>query len=445
MKGIKYLVFLLLVVTVSCHKELPDDTVIDNPINGRKVSLNEIANITDSVFSSGDYSFSIPSSLLTDENLIIYAKTKYRVLDASTASDDLPRIRFAARGVNMGDSTIIYQIGKENDYIIQQWRLPSLPPCLTNARIKMTIPNGKELVVSSFQKSDFNVVPNSTTSKTRINAHGCPMIGKFNTIMGFEGAAKAGYPCCIAVPKRTSDGVWVCFHDDDNINEMRYPNCAVDVCKKETNGGDPVYTQYDESGNIIGHDPMPISSLTWDFLQDLVIYNDNYYGIWGVQHIPTLAEFFSVCKRTGMIPMLSVHPAMTVSEWQEVKALAERYGLLGKLDIKLRASDDSVDPAVQVLGNSVLRYSIFVTSEEGLQYSLNKLRSIGQVGQNTLMIELNRTIANREYVEQIVNNGYECSVSNTICNVKSLKLKEMVSWGVSEFTMCYHHSYGLDW
>ena len=410
-------------------------------LNGERISLDELAGI-DTVLNGGIHYFFVPDTLFTGENLIIYSKAKYHIVDSQNVTDNVPEIWITGYGsdLNQRDSTIKYVIGKEDDLVVQQWRIPTLPPAFTSVRVTVAVPIDKLLIISPLEAGDYNA-PNSTTSKIRIDAHGSPWTGMFNTLIGFEYAAKAGYPCCVAVPKRTSDGVWVCFHDDDNCNGLRYANGTVPVCKKSAG----IYTQYDESGNIIGDNPMPISSLTWEFLQDKIVYSGSYYGIWGTQHIPTLEDFFRVCARTGMIPMLSVHPALTASEWQEIKTLAERCGVLGRLDLKLRKGDSYVNPAVQVFGDSIRRYSIFVTSEEGLQWSLNKLSSLGNMGQESFCIELNSTIAQSELVTQIINSGFTCSVFNGTRSLTGTFLNEMISWGVTEVTSNFNHSCGLNW
>lgn len=412
-------------------------------VNGQNISLNELIG-GDTILNGGKYYFSVPDTFFTGENLIIYSKAKYHVVDSQNVTNNVPEIWISGYGsvLNQRDSTIKYVIGKEDDLVLQQWRIPNLPPVFTNVRVTIAVPVDKQLIIHPLEAEDYNEAPNSTTSKIRINAHGSPWTGMFNTQIGFEYAAKAGYPCCVAVPKRTSDGVWVCFHDDDNCNGLRYANGVVNVCKKNTNG---TYTQYDESGNVIGDNPMPISSLTWEFLQDKIVYKGNYYGIWGVQHIPTLEDFFRVCARTGMIPMLSVHPALTASEWQEIKNLAERCGVLNMLNLKLRKGDGYVDPAVQVFGNSIRRYSIYVTSEEEVQWSLNKLSSVGNVCQESFCIELTRAIAQKQLIEQITNNGFTCSVFDYTRNVTGKWLKETNSWGVTEYTTDFNHSAGLNW
>ena len=311
--------------------------------------------------------------------------------------------------------------------------------------MKIYVPENQQLVVSSLSNEDLYSKPISETSRVRINAHGSPMTGKFNTEIGFLWAAKAGYPCCVAVPKKTADGVWVCFHDEDNINEIRYSNGIVPVCERKKVGGEYVYTQYDEAGNVIGNEPMPISGLTWEFLQDKIIYNESYYGIWGTQHIPKLEEFFRACSQTGMIPMLSVHPALTVSEWLEVKALAQKCGVVSKLDVKLRPGDDYVDAAVQALGNDILRYSIYVSSETGFQWALSKWNSLGSVGNQTPAIEMLYSFASSEYASQIRGYGFTCSVFDGTRNLSGEKLRNWISWGVTEITSNYNHSYGLNW
>lgn len=447
MKRLKFLLWCVIaLLAVSCHKELPDNPSIDE-IDGKKVSLNELAGVTDAILDGGLYSFTLPASYLSGENVIIYAKTEYRNLANKGVSDSVPTLRICAYGtaLNQRDSTIAYSIGSRDGSVIQQWRLPPLPTCFTDVKIKIYVPDDKQLVVSSLSNEDLHCKPTSESSSIRINAHGSPMTGKFNTEMGFLWAAKAGYPSCVAVPKRTADGVWVCFHDEDNINEVRYSNGAFAVCERTKVGDEYVYTQYDEQGNVIGDSPMPISSLTWDFLRDKIIYNESYYGIWGTQHIPTLEDFFRVCSSTGMIPMLSVHPALTVSEWQEIRTIAQRYRVLNKLDVKLRQGDDYVDPAIQALGNDILRYSIYVSSETEYQWALNKLNSLGSIGKQTPAIEMLYKLASREKANLIISNGFTCSVFDGTRKLTGERSRQWIFWGVTEITSNYNHSYGLNW
>ena len=143
--------------------------------------------------------------------------------------------------------------------------------------------------------------------------------------------------------------------------------------------------------------------------------------------------------------MLSVHPALTASDWEEIKSLAQKYNVLDKLDVKLRPGDDYVDPAYQVFGDKVQRYSIYVYSEEGCLWALNKLNTLGSKGAIAPCIEMLYSKANREMAEKILRNGYTCSIFDSSRTLTGERLKEMMSWGVTEFTSNYHHSYGLNW
>ncbi len=413
---------------------------------GNKKILNDIIGETEGIYGGGKYSFSLNDLGVYSENTIISVRSKWSSIAGKQKSDSVPVIQISAKGSQkyQKDSTIAYTIGNENEFAIQNWRLPSLPAYLTDISVNITIPSDKQLEISAFDEKYYNSII-SSTSRIRLNAHGSPMTGKFNTYEGFEGAAKAGYPCCVAVPKRTKDGVWVCFHDDDNINGLRYSNAKVEVCKRKIENGDTIYTQYDEAGKVIGDAPMPVSQVTWEFIKDKIIFNNAYYYIWGEQYVPKLEEFFDVCSKTGMMPMLSVHPALTASDWAEIKSLAQKYNVLDKLDVKLRPGDDYVDPAYQVFGDEVQRYSIYVYSEEGCLWALNKLNTLGSKGYITPCIEMLYSIANREMAEIILRNGYSCSIFDSSRSLTGERLKEMMSWGVTEFTSNYHHSYGLNW
>ncbi len=444
------LLFVLLILTnflMSCveiDNSSEERSVVQ--LNGNKKTLNDVIGETEAIYGGGRYTFSLNDGQIHSENTIISVRAKWISIDGKTVSDSIPTIYITAKGTQelQVDSTIAYTIGSKDEFVIQNWRLPSLPESLTDVSVILTIPSDKQLYISAFDEKYYNSMI-SSTSRIRLNGHGSPITGRFNTHEGFEGAAKAEYPCCVAVPKRTKDGVWVCFHDDDNINALRYSNAKYVVCKRKIENGDTTYTQLNEAGKVIGNGPMPVSSVTWDFIKDKIIYIHAYYHIWGNQYVPKLEDFFDVCSKTGMIPMLSVHPALTTSEWEEIQSLAQKYNVLDKLDVKLRPSDDYVNPAYSVFGDKVQRYTIYVYSEEGFRWAINKLNTLGSKGHETPCIEMSSSITTKELAEAIIRNGYTCSVYDGTRTLTGEQMKEMMSWGVTEFTSNYNHSYGLNW
>jgi hypothetical protein len=147
-----------------------------------------------------------------------------------------------------------------------------------------------------------------------------------------------------------------------------------------------------------------------------------------------------------MIPMLSCHPAYTEEDWNEIADLAKHYGILDRLSIKLRPSDAYVKPSLKVLGGQVREYVMYVYDEEGLQYALDQMKStISKVGDVRLTIEMLDSFAQRDYVEDILKAGYVCSVFSSSRNFTGERINELMSWGVTEFTSNYNHSYGLNW
>lgn len=409
-------------------------------------SMAETSGVTK--LRGGDYTFTIPRTSLFNKNMIIASRSTYSRVAGSLESDSVPTIQIAAKGSeeSQKDSTVAYPIGCLGRYEFQQWRLPALPACMTSIEVHISVPSDKVLELEEFYNYYSDITEQGYDGGIRVNAHGSPITGKFNTYEGFTGAARAGYPCCVVVPKRTKDGMWVCFHDDDNINGVRYDKNKP-VCKSKINSeGDTIYTQYDANGDVIGHSPMPVRSLTWNFLKDKIVYSSAYYNIWGDQHIPTLSEFFSVCSKTGMIPMLSVHPAYTEEEWIEIADLAKKHGVLDKLSIKLRPYDAYVNSSIKVLGGQVREYVFYVANKDGLQYALDRMKStISKVGNVRLTIEMLDSFVKREYVEDIIRAGYVCSVFDSSRNFTGKRINELMSWGVTEFTSNYNHSYGLNW
>jgi hypothetical protein len=160
---------------------------------------------------------------------------------------------------------------------------------------------------------------------------------------------------CIELPKRSSDGVWFCYHDDTfNISDTFLRNSNGSVITDTTYNG------------------LPFSQIPFDYLASLDwgIYLGSQYAGTG----PLLIEdFFKMCAITGMHPCLSFHPVAqsTEANFTEIKNLAKKYNVLHLLNVKIPAVIDPtlyhVRRALTVFGYDIESYTVNVASGQDVQ------------------------------------------------------------------------------
>ena len=202
-----------------------------------------------------------------------------------------------------------YTFGKADGFSMKEWRVPPMMQSDMSARLEVVIPEGTTVFLRGMS-ARYDAHFSEWKGGLRHNAHlGFYGIAPNNTMPSLELAAKCGFPACIVVPKVTKDGVLVCIHDD-TINR----------------------TARDEDGN-----PPKENMLVWEYTYEELRQWD--YGFWQNEiyqgtKIPKLEEFFDLCARTGMRPMFSTHPGLTVAQWQEVKEMLKKRGLLKMFHIK---------------------------------------------------------------------------------------------------------------
>ena len=135
--------------------------------------------------------------------------------------ENAPKIRFAITVSGQTEPLYLshdYRMGKSGEYSCQTWRVPPLFLPNMTLTVCINIPTGTVLSVKNFSTSA-DSEPKVQRSGIRHNAHlGFWGIAPDNTMPAFELAAICGFSACIAVPKVTKDGVFVCLHDDKAIN-----------------------------------------------------------------------------------------------------------------------------------------------------------------------------------------------------------------------------------
>ena len=310
-----------------------------------------------------------------------------------------------------------YKIGKSEEYALQQWRVPPTFFADMTFSVCFDIPDGTTLYLKNFSiGSDF---PTKVwEGGIRHNAHlGFWGLAPDNTMPAFELAAACGFHACIVVPKVTADGVIVCIHDD-TINR----------------------TARDKDGNAPS-EPTYVWDKTYDELSKWEYgsyFNEIYRGV----KIPKLSEFFDLCQRTGMCPMFSTHPGLTVEQWQEVKAMLKKRGLLKKFHIKSFGAD-ILKTAYSVFGNEIDGYTYDVGS-----WSEATIANFVNTGIDPKACRAGVEFMFSEYTEQIAKEILDGGYFASAWDVKRRKFSEyerLISWGVTEFTEDYHASMGLNY
>ncbi len=310
-----------------------------------------------------------------------------------------------------------YRIGKKSEYTRQSWRVPPrfLPEIILG--IKIDIPKGTALYLKAFD-SAYDIPSVSWQGGLRHNAHlGFWGLAPDNTMPAFELAAACGFPACIAVPKVTKDGVFVCIHDD-TINK----------------------TARDKDGN-----PPTEDIYVWDkTYEELSAWEYGSYKneIYRGTRLPLLSDFFDLCAKTGMRPMFSTHPGLTAEQWQAVKEMLKKRGLLRLFHIKS-------------FGIDILKtaYSVFGTEIDGYTYDIGeydetKIPLLLDSGIDASACRVGMEIAFKDYTEEIANKVRSAGFFAAAWDIKRRDFSEyerLIEWGVTEFTEDYHCSMGLNY
>lgn len=325
-----------------------------------------------------------------------------------------PTIQFRQGNIYLSN---VFDIGSYDEYIDQSWRIPAPTEEHVNVQMIITIPSGATL---SFKA--FTMMESDKSEKygygTQLNAH-LGFYGMYpeNTMIAFNGAYKNGYPACITVPKLTADNRLICFHDDDSITR----------------------TLRNADGTAISED-RAISSLT--YAQILEYDAGRYFNIiYAGEKVPLLSDFFKFCAMTGTKPILSTHPALPISAWEEIKDLCQKYGILEKLNVK-SFTLSILQTAHSVLGDAIDGYTLDTSGVTNYESTIASLVGLGIETKKT--VEWDSANVTKEAIEATLNAGCTCAVWN-VARMNGARYKELMSFGVTEFTDDYNCNFGLLW
>ena len=339
---------------------------------------------------------------------------------SSYEGTEVPKIRFDLT-VKGQDKPLYqshnYDASKACEYTRKEWRVPPAYCSEIEISVNITVPEGTVLFVR-----DFGCAEDSGAREwiggMRHNAHlGFWGLAPDNTMPAFELAAACGFPACIVVPKVTADGVLVCMHDD-KINR----------------------TARDKDGN-----PPKEPILIWDKTYEEL--SEWEYGSWKNEiykgaKLPLLSDFFDLCQKTGMRPMFSTHPELTVEQWQQVKDMLKKRGLLKNFHIKSFFMA-VLKTAYSVFGDEIDGYTYDVGNWDGTQ-----IEKVLNSGIDCKKCRVGIEVKASECTEEITKAITDAGLFAAVWNVKRREFSEYLrwnSWGVTEITEDFHCSMGLNY
>lgn len=339
-------------------------------------------------------------------------------LNACYIGEKAPTIKFSLLVNSSSENSEIlyesheYNIGLKEEFSVKEWRVPPMLSADISTVVSIKIPDDTTLCIRDMHNT-YSPANIQWNGGIRHNAHlGFYGMAPNCTMPAFELAAKCGFPACIVVPKVTADGELVCIHDD-TINA---------TCRNK-------------DGNKIDED-VYVSNMTYEELLkfDFGSYKNNFYK--GTK-IPRLSDFFALCAKTGMRPMFSTHPALSVEEWKQVKLMLKKYGLLKVFHIK--------SFSLEILETA---YSVFGDSIEGYTWDDGDVKKMKETAINPYKcrvgIELKFDSYTKEIAEEIIDAGFFAAAWKI--NHRNMdEYRRVMDYGVTEFTEDYHCSMGLNW
>lgn len=265
------------------------------------------------------------------------ASEQILLLRADTHFEGAPAKIFF-RFLQPGREKPLYQ---SHTYTLHGAQQIGIPPVLwegISLEMHVEIPDGSALFVKDFFVSHTEKPP-ETDTVLQYNAHlGFLGMAPENTEIAFRLAALCGFDACICVPKLTRDGLFVCTHDTTINHAARHAD-----------------------GRELEQD-IYVKDLTYDELLDYD-FGIRKGAFFAGTRIALLEDFFALCKKTGMRPMFSTHPALPREAWLKVKEMLQRYELLPLFHVKA-PDTDTLQGAFEVLGYEIDGYTLDVQKME---------------------------------------------------------------------------------
>lgn len=404
-------------------------------------------------FTSG-FNFFIERNWQSEQNMIVTASARY-----FSKSNTKPTIQFTPRDEYSLDTivrgTMYYTIGDPHRFSKKEWRCYPYNRMENATQVRFTIPNDVTLFIDDFgnyysDKKGFDSYP--ILNCRNVNARG-------QTLSAFEQMIKIGFKYIIAVVQKSADGKWFIFHDNTSLSVLRN----------------------DDRSPIV--DPLLPSEYTYDeMLQfDMGLTGAPYMWLaWRGQRLLLLEDFFKLCAKTGIHPVLFFQGIrvrtgdpenpydtrdITEEEFGEIKALADKYHLTKNLGLKsARPFANFISAAYPVFGDGIESYFKYCSKESdvvipGGEGNISVVNdALDVISQYS--IDLNKVVFGIEFtlaravadnvdpdynIKSVVNNGLACAI---FANSQATTQDEYEHWveiGVSQFSDNYNPSVGLNW
>lgn len=441
-----YLVLLVGFVT-SCENSLEtsiNDLTIKEGVCDAKVGITKkeliraakslYDDVTDS-FESGSFSIIIEAPELNSiNNLVCRYSAKYTTNDS--ANYPYVQVYYNNPPLNNESNRWRYKIGDEGKFRYNECK------CITNGKtkgfsqsawdgnyiIRLTIPKGVTLYIDSFlAEYDNNCYEKSAF---KIMQHGSIFNSEMDCETNWMGWKHVNNYGAIVVPKRTIDGIWVCFHDDEF-------------------GSNPVV-------RVMGApmDDLPARSIqecTYMETQTLEYKDVNSFD--KHDRIPTLELFLQYCEKTGVHPVFSMHPTnWTNDQYSELRELVEKYGLLNKLNIKGGYNNDYygfISKVYNTFGSDIESFLLDFNMTQPTQSQIEALASYNwDLSKITIGFEymsFDGSYFSDDILYLMQEKGLAHGVAIIGKNFNSEFLKGLIAKGCSELTADYFYSNGLNW
>ena len=387
------------------------------------------------LLTEGTYELSIYPDIGNIMPLLVNIQAKYD--SGLTTSVPYVRMDCYARTGSRIFFSYTYLFASDTEYVKQAWRIPN---CFEVGQIKFVIivPTGTTLDVKYFDSHYDNTVRKGT-GNIIFHAHrgldGLFPPGSYNA---YVAASELGFQSCIEIPKFTSDGVAVCFHNDGG----------------EGSTLSSVFTMPDGSAvSVLADASKTISDFTYAELMEWSIgYSKN--SIFADAKISTMDDFLRICAETGMRPIFSIHPAPTLAQWSQLKVLLDKYKLTKWLSVKSGDTgvwknvidtfgDGNIYSIINIVGSSST-YDILSKITNGRTYSGAATTRIDVEFLDVGLKSATYGEAQHQMLEDAIEAGYVASVA--LSNETTGKeIKDYMNTGVTEFTCQRHTSIGLNW
>lgn len=312
-------------------------------------------------------------------------------------------------------NTLKYPVHGEHT---QEWRIPPMDENTGSITLVAEIPSGSSTHVESLRYRFDNAVRQGAILYHSHFGIQAPA----QTVKAALNAAKAGFRSLIMVPKETAS--------------------------------------FDADGDVIlvaNHDDTK-AGIT---LKTATIEQIKTINMGGGEKMATIEELFEICSKTGMHPMFSVHPDLSDAGWQTVKKLLTKYGLTNRMQVKSaptsvasmnNPASSILAHAHQYLGDDIESYTLDINLNSFNTNWMSAMKALTWYDPKLCKmeyIEANDDPAHqitKELITPVIEEGMKVSAASTSNGERTVdRMKQLIEFGVTEFTDDNFISFGLNW